>query len=633
MNKSPHIPRLEGDIDNATVAMLIDKLRRDEAIHYRLADGGELRIDRALPFLCLYRQPEGDEDRGTASLITAQAAYLRLRRLDTAQLKRLLEGLAAYLGERFGGFLLLELWAGRESDAEQSAPPAPAFHLHAPSHDAPEKFLERVENILQRVSLRRQQARLKISFDDATAAPTMAPPIDAGFIRQHHGLTLGLEVAPLYRQGGQPLPYALRALRRELTQALKRIFYRYSRDCSHYQPRHYHQLGSQALSKALLESDRQLARISERFDLLLHVTPINAAQAWREFEQANFSRTPQFHYRPRSADPALLKRELYQAPLERIKDPTLADLFYAKREELDRQLTLLNDRNTPNFLYGSMQLFGQVDGELLEAAHHLIQLAASPPADPAATKLDAHALAAAAQQELDHYRAIDPSLDARVEVRDDITGILVSHGNFLIGSDARVSKERLAASLHHEIGTHALTYHNGKRQPLHQFYAGMAGYEELQEGLAVLAEYLCGGLSRDRLQLLAARVVAVDSISSGAGFVDTFERLHEAYGLRPFTAFTVTMRVFRGGGYTKDMIYLRGLMNVIKQITQEENPELLYCGKIALDQLPLLRELQWREVIKPIALKPRYFDTPEARQRLELLKQNPTLAALAGSLS
>ena len=37
----------------------------------------------------------------------------------------------------------------------------------------------------------------------------------------------------------------------------------------------------------------------------------------------------------------------------------------------------------------------------------------------------------------------------------------------------------------------------------------MAGYEELQEGLAVLAEYLVGGLNRTRMQQLAARVLAI----------------------------------------------------------------------------------------------------------------------------
>ncbi|MCH5599357.1 flavohemoglobin expression-modulating QEGLA motif protein [Niabella ginsengisoli] len=59
--------------------------------------------------------------------------------------------------------------------------------------------------------------------------------------------------------------------------------------------------------------------------------------------------------------------------------------------------------------------------------------------------------------------------------------------------------------LQHEIGTHVVTYYNGKAQPLELFSIGVPGYEELQEGLAVLAEYLNDGLTNSRMRTLAAR--------------------------------------------------------------------------------------------------------------------------------
>ena len=48
--------------------------------------------------------------------------------------------------------------------------------------------------------------------------------------------------------------------------------------------------------------------------------------------------------------------------------------------------------------------------------------------------------------------------------------------------------EKAAALLAHEVGTHIVTYVNGKAQPFRQLYAGLAGYEAFQEGIAVLAE-------------------------------------------------------------------------------------------------------------------------------------------------
>ena len=46
------------------------------------------------------------------------------------------------------------------------------------------------------------------------------------------------------------------------------------------------------------------------------------------------------------------------------------------------------------------------------------------------------------------------------------------------------------ALLHHEVGTHLVTHVNGTHQPIKVLGVGLAGYDETQEGLAVLAEYL-----------------------------------------------------------------------------------------------------------------------------------------------
>ena len=71
--------------------------------------------------------------------------------------------------------------------------------------------------------------------------------------------------------------------------------------------------------------------------------------------------------------------------------------------------------------------------------------------------------------------------------------------------------------------------------------AGLAGYEETQEGLAVLAEYLVGGLSPARLRQLAGRVVAVHLMVTGASFADVHRRLVDA-GFSRSGAFTIAMR-------------------------------------------------------------------------------------------
>src|SRR5690606_21538659 len=125
--------------------------------------------------------------------------------------------------------------------------------------------------------------------------------------------------------------------------------------------------------------------------------------------------------------------------------------------------------------------------------------------------------------------------------------------------------------------------------------SGLSGADELQEGLAVLAEALLGGLTRTRLRKLAARVVAVHRLTQGADFIDVYRELNHGFGFDQHTAFKVTLRVFRGGGLTKDAIYLRGLQQVLDYVATGHPIEVLLVGKFGLSHVPLVAQLLERE--------------------------------------
>jgi uncharacterized protein (TIGR02421 family) len=150
---------------------------------------------------------------------------------------------------------------------------------------------------------------------------------------------------------------------------------------------------------------------------------------------------------------------------------------------------------------------------------------------------------------------------------------------------------------------------------------GLAGYDGLQEGLAVLAEYLVGGLSRGRLRTLAARVVATDQMIRGTPLTETFRVLTQEHGFQPRPAYTIALRVYRGGGLTKDAVYLRGLMEMVEYIRRNGDLEPLFIGKLAMDHIPIVRELLLRGVLRPPPLRPRYLDDPQAANRLQRLRQ------------
>lgn len=377
---------------------------------------------------------------------------------------------------------------------------------------------------------------------------------------------------------------------------------------------------------AALDIDNRLSEIERGLNLLLNATPVNAAEAWADFERSDFATVPTLRLRPLEFEPDLVRRDLFNLEIEKVIDPALHTLFRAKRDEIARQITALEDRDTSRFVYGSLQLYGAVSQPLATAAGQLLETI--PARAPGTTSVTAGAFADAARAEFDRYRAVYPDFPTNVEVRDDISDLMVSFGRLLIPEAAAFRADRVEPLLHHEVGTHVVTYQNGARQPLSLLTLGLPGYDETQEGLAVLAEYLTGGLDPGRLRVLAARVVAVGEMLDGAGFLDIFESLRTEYRMHPKTAWSITARVVVGGGSVKDAIYLRGITRILEMLANGGNLDVLFVGKLALDHIPLIQDLLDREVLQAPWVRPRWLDVPGALDRLDRLRAGASVTDL-----
>lgn len=208
-------------------------------------------------------------------------------------------------------------------------------------------------------------------------------------------------------------------------------------------------------------------------------------------------------------DPGVIGATLDAIDVDGIEDGTLGHLLRAKHRELGLQLEMLRSRGTSQFLPLSEELYGSVDSGLLLQAETILEQVAVP-ADDSDERVDATRFAELAENELAYYRAIEPDIGVHIEIRPDVSGVMVSGSVLLVSSATSVHTGRVNALLQHEVGTHLVTHINGSFQPIRMMATGLAGYEETQEGLAVFAEFLVGGLSTFRLRQLAARVVAVD---------------------------------------------------------------------------------------------------------------------------
>lgn len=616
-------------LDYENLDSIRHELESGKPVMRSLAGGGRLYIERPQPFLCLYRRPAGHSDFGTEELLTTQASYLISAENESTpeQLRSLLETILAALSSRFEHVLLLEIWTTQagEPDPETGLLPA-KLSLYTSTQDAPLETLEDFDrSLLASDWPLSSPPAIDVVYTDAIGPPEMSAAIPTSSAGKIGVSQIGLALSPFFRdqKSGELLSEIHAELRKIIALSIKRAFYTFSELKTSYSPAHYHELGPRHLEDIDRKVDNELAEIDNAVDLLLNVTPINSEQAWQSFRKSRFSETPEFHYRALRVDPAQLKRQLFAVPLECVEDPTLHYLFANKREELDRQISMLTDRGTADFLLQSQQVYGSPDKQLTTIAKKILETVVLPVKDKRnETFVDASAFKRHAENELDYYRNQDPDFESSVSIRGDIPGLMVSHGQLLIGEAAIVAQRRIEATLQHEIGTHVLTYHNGGRQPLKLLQAGLAGYEELQEGMAILSEFLIGGLSAPRFRQLAGRVEAVNQLVQGASFVDVYNSLHEHYGFASRAAYTVTMRVFRGGGFTKDALYLRGLIEVLNYLEQDKDVENLFVGKIALQHIDITSELLWRRILKPPRLLPRYLTAKQPAAKLAEIRHS-----------
>ncbi|MCV7285289.1 DUF1704 domain-containing protein [Mycolicibacterium wolinskyi] len=380
------------------------------------------------------------------------------------------------------------------------------------------------------------------------------------------------------------------------------------------------------LAQNALDVDARLTEIERELNLLLNVTPVNGAEAWRDFERSGFESVPTLQSRALEFDADLLMRGLYDIEIERVESQPLNSLFRDKRDEIARQITMLEDRGTTRFRYGALQLYGEPGESLCATARSLLD--AIDPQPITSPSVTATAFAEAARTELESYRSGYPGFPVVVEIRDDAADLMVSFGRLYIPATAAFRKDRVEPLIQHEVGTHVLTYRNGEAQPLQLLAVGLPAYEETQEGLALLAEYVVGGLDPRRMRVLAARVLAASMMLAHTDFVTIFKHLTDHHGFAPRTAWSVTSRATYGGGSTKDIIYLRGIERVLRYFAEGRSIDPLLAGKLSLDHAPLVDELIQQGVLKPPWARPHWLCAPGSEERFERVRAGMTAADL-----
>ncbi len=600
-------------------------IRADKPVRKDFEHGGRLHIDRPLPFLSLFLV-RGRQDIAARDVAAANASYLIANNLEEAL--PIVAAVGGVLKERFGAFMLLDVdELEHDTLLTDDSPYLPPFEIRIAATGEP--AAEEAETALaEGVDIR--QVKFRTPHVERFALKT---DFQAAALARQTGFSLvAVRFAPIYRQpeSGKIYPDLRERLIANIFDAGLRAFAAFVAATQTLKITTHRALGRKAFVDAVSRADRSIDEVAASFDFLLAVTPINADAAWQEFKAGNFKRAPRFLYRPLSVQVEVEKRKLFSVAFDRFEDPVLYHLYREKQQELDLQLSLITARETSRFVEYSRALYGPVEATLHRSAAEILaktEKAAHDGDDGEAGNeiADCRDVEIAARAMIVSYQRQYEGFTAEIELRDDLPpGLLVSDGRLLISRTTRVPASRVDALLSHEIGVHLLTYFNGSAQGLRLFRSGLAGYEGMQEGLAVFSEYMAGGMTIARLRLVAARVVACAAMLEGRPFAETYDMLVGEHGFGPATAFNVALRLYRGGGLAKDAIYLRGLMELLDHLKAGGALDPFWMGKISASHFRVMQELSLRGLLKMPVIRPAFLVHPHAQARLDKARAGMT---------
>lgn len=340
--------------------------------------------------------------------------------------------------------------------------------------------------------------------------------------------------------------------------------------------------------KVLLKIDKQIDELVKKIELLNYINPLNIEKQRKKFFKSNFTIEPKFKYPKVDFDTFELQRSLFAIEINDIEDEVVRKLYEDIIYEYSGLIECIDTIGQgKKFYYNSLRSFGTPTEKDVENAKFILHFKDEEVENEKAT-FDVY-------KTEEQFRKYSERYDFTYSIKhsDKLSAIAMVLNNdqtLVLNSEHLFTQNDIDILTNHEIGVHMVTTMNGLLNPLKIFSHGFPNNTETQEGLAVFAEYMSDSLNMRRLKRIAYRVLAVDSLAKGYSFSETFRMLRN-YGMKKKDAFTISVRVHRGGGFTKDYLYLTGLQKIYAYYKSGKELTPLLTGKVTLEYLNEIKYL------------------------------------------
>jgi uncharacterized protein (TIGR02421 family) len=431
-------------------------------------------------------------------------------------------------------------------------------------------------------------------------------------------LVLATEVKKVYcnELTGDDYPNIIKSLQQQLKIRILNNANFFSQANSNWEHNVKSKLLDKTMESSILKVDKELYLLLKNFELLAFINPNNNIQEKRRFFKNQCSELPKFKYNPIKINPFELKQELSNLRVQDISDVSIRHMYESVINSYFDKVDLLSSLNTPKFLYNSLRYFGRPSKTDLQNAHyflHLPEVSGEPKRSPS---LGVEEAMASFKEGLEMY-----GFESKIEKSNRVIAqvmVLNAKKTILFNPTAKFTRGQINALVEHEIGVHMVTTMNSNAQELNIFNLGLPVNTKTQEGLAILSEYLSGNITMKRLKKLAYRVIVADMMCSGADFVECFHYLVDDNDLDQEDAFTLVTRIFRGGGFTKDYLYLSGFVEILRFWQSGNDLEPLLVGKTSMDFYHTINEMIQREMVQKPIFKTASFSDPKIGSNNEI---------------
>lgn len=531
---------------------------------------------------------------------------------------RILKTLITALEKKFGGCVLFDVhsynWQIRHYEQ------APVFNIGTEQIDVsrwrqPLAILEKNLAAIELPNIETQVERNTVFHGRG---------YQSGFVRTHfdNTLVIPIEIKKVFmdEENGEPFPLVLEQLQHGLHLALLETAAAFNKKLKRSKLKRA-DLQTSDIEPIVLTVDKALYRLAKNIDTLHYVNPINIQQEKRRFLSRK-AYIPEFRYRQLRLDPYDFREKLYKLPVSQIQDPLIRGLYRSVVDNYATKVELLANIGTPQFLYNSLRYYGEPSITDKANARFILHASEWKTLQDTNNRLDTEEAKIIFEQAAEKY-----GLDCRVIISSRIVAKAMldnSRRALLLNRNARLTPFEIEALIHHELGVHMVTTVNAIAQPLHVLKLGLPGNTYTQEGLAILSEYLSGNINLDRLKQLSLRVLAVDMMIDGMDFRTVYTRLREEHDIAADDAFSLTTRVFRGGGFTKDYLYLSGFRDLVA-LHKSKDITALLVGKTGLQFIDTLDSMIQRGNLQ----RPKHLPPALASQ---LTKPDPVLDHLVASI-